>query len=482
MENQKPRARTWLLCLLALVVVIAAVLWRPITDAARSLATSKKLKHSSLAIYSQQLPAELRPFLMVLSPDPEVAKPAESTIEANWDNSHAVLLLEVARIGGSLEAQSRIHNLLVRTTGQPAEWSSDDWWRWVWSEKPGTPPNYAQFKGVLYSSIDPRFSEYFDDDPKATIRLDEIRWGGVKRDGIPPLESPEKIDAADADYLEDDNVIFGVEFNGEAVAYPKRILAWHEMVKDTVGGESINGAYCTLCGSMIVYNTKVDGVHHDLGTSGFLYRSNKLMYDRATQSMWSTIRGEPVVGPLVDQGIQLQLLDVVTSTWGEWRRRHPETLVLSLNTNHNRDYSEGAAYRDYFGTDKLMFTVPQIDERLKNKDEVLALRSIDDPEDQLAIAADFLKENPVYQTKVGSVDMLVLTDTSGANRVYELGDHKFSELKGDDTVKDDAGAVWQITEAALVNDEAGKKLLRLPAHRAFWFGWYSAFPKTRLVQ
>ena len=84
-------------------------------------------------------------------------------------------------------------------------------------------------------------------------------------------------------------------------------------------------------------------MRHNLGTSGFLYRSNKLMYDQDTQSLWNTIWGQPVVGPLVDRGIVLERLSVVTTTWGEWRRRHPDTKVLSLNTGYDRDYTEGAA-------------------------------------------------------------------------------------------------------------------------------------------
>jgi hypothetical protein len=98
------------------------------------------------------------------------------------------------------------------------------------------------------------------------------------------------ISASEATYLDDDDVVFGIEVNGDVRAYPKRILAWHEMFVDTVGGIPVAGVYCTLCGTVILYETKVDGTNHEIGTSGFLYRSNKLMYDRATQSLWSTIK------------------------------------------------------------------------------------------------------------------------------------------------------------------------------------------------
>ena len=116
------------------------------------------------------------------------------------------------------------------------------------------------------------------------------------------------------------------------------------------------------------------GAYASFGTSGLLYRSNKLMFDEETNSLWSTLDGRPVVGPLVGSDAVLTSRAAVTTTWGEWRRRHPQTDVLSLDTGHDRDYSEGAAYRHYFGTDRLMFSVPTTDTRLSNKAEVLVMR------------------------------------------------------------------------------------------------------------
>ena len=440
------------------MLIIAVARWPTIVDAMRDLTSPAPVS----VLQVPPAPTGFEPFFNLVSQDPDIVKRAESTIRAGWDDSHAVLLLEIQRVVPSPIVWSRIQNLLAWASGQ-SHADTDLYWHWIWSENPGVPPNYAEFKAAIYSTIDPLFREYFDDNPSATIRLDEIRWGGVKRDGIPPLDRPSRIEATDATFLDDDNVVFGVQFNDEAVAYPKRILAWHEMVKDTVGGESINGVYCTLCGSMIVYRTTADGVHYELGTSGFLYRSNKLMYDRATQSMWSTLKGEPVVGPLVGRGIRLEPLYVVTTTWGEWRRRHPTTTVLSLETGHSRDYSEGAAYRSYFSTDKVMFSVPRLDDRLQNKDEVLAIRLLEFPDEQLAISADYLIDHRLYHARVGSIDFVVLTDTSGANRVYETGGRQFVAWNDEDTVSEDGGTIWKVTESALIRDDGGERLRRLPA-------------------
>jgi hypothetical protein len=225
-----------------------------------------------------------------------------------------------------------------------------------------------------------------------------------------------------------------------------------------------------------VYQTEVAGRRHQLGTSGFLYRSNKLMYDHATASLWSTLQGIPVVGRLVREDIRLPRLPVVTTTWGSWRKRHPRTTVLSLQTGHDRDYSEGAAYREYFATDQLMFEVPQKDSRLSNKDPVLALR---DGQSQLAIATGFLQQNPVFHERLGARPLVILTEPSGASRVYESGSAGFVSWDGLATVTDQQGHSWQVTEQALIRGV--QRLPRVPAHRAFWFGWYAQYPETRLV-
>ena len=287
--------------------------------------------------------------------------------------------------------------------------------------------------------------------------------------------------ADDIGYLEDDHIVFGISVNGDARAYPKRILAWHEMFVDVVGGVPVAGVYCTLCGTVILFHTQHDGVNHALGTSGFLYRSNKLMYDQSTQSMWSTMRGTPVVGPLAGKGIVLDRGSVVTTTWGEWRRRHPDTKVLSLETGHTRNYDEGAAYRDYFATDEVMFEVPALDTRLKNKDEVFTVLLADHPDRPLAISAEFLAANPVHHDTIEDAVLVVFTDPSGANRAYASEDVTFTGYDGDRSVQDGSGMTWTMDEHALTAAD-GRVLHRIPAQRAFWFGWYAAFPHTRLVQ
>ena len=280
-----------------------------------------------------------------------------------------------ARLAPGAQARARIIRFLEQQTGQRFGDDLRAWRRWMWSQPDRPHSEYARFKRTLYSRIDPRLGEFFPDGVATSIRLDEVDWGGVPVNGIPPLEAPRTIPAAEAAWLKDSHVIFGVVVNGEARAYPKRILAWHEMALDRLGGVDLTIVYCTLCGTVIPYESTAEGRRFTFGTSGLLYRSNKMMFDHETRSLWSALEGIPVVGPLVGSGVRLAFRPVVTTTWGEWRREHPGTTVLSLDTGFTRDYSEGAAYRDYFATDRLMFEVPTRDARLKNKAEVLVLRA-----------------------------------------------------------------------------------------------------------
>ncbi len=403
-------------------------------------------------------------------------------INENWKEGYEIMLLEATYFARSKRHSNKLLRILEEKTGKKYGLDYDKWFQWIWGKDAAYPSAYFEYKAKLHRLIDSKFEKYFlHRSHQSKIRLDEVRWGGVLQDGIPPLRNPEMISPLEATYLKDSAIVFGIEVNGDARAYPKQILAWHEMFVDEVGGTPVAGVYCTLCGTVILYKTEHDGVNYQMGTSGFLYRSNKLMYDKATQSLWSTLEGEPVIGPLVDKGITLDYLSVVTTTWGEWKKRHPDTKVLSLNTGHRRDYREGVAYRDYFSTDDLMFTVPEIDIRLKNKDEILALRLPEDTNENLAISSRFLRRNPVYQNSIGEVAFTVFTDKTGAHRVFKTSSIVFSKYDGNSTARDSDGNIWKIKENVMEGAN-GKILERFQSFNAFWFGYNAAFPEVTLIK
>ncbi len=191
---------------------------------------------------SPVVPAER--FLQLASQNPAQSAAVIRQIDQTaWHPGASTLMFEAARLSRSADVLSQVIWLAETKTGQSLGQDVNAWNRWIWSQ-PYTPyPDYLAFKRQLYSQIDPRFAAYFRSSGNDRIRWDEVVWGGVKQDGIPPLKNPAMVPARQAGYLNDDDVVFGVAWQADACCYPKRILAWHEMFKDTIGGLSVCGVY-----------------------------------------------------------------------------------------------------------------------------------------------------------------------------------------------------------------------------------------------
>ncbi|SVA18289.1 uncharacterized protein METZ01_LOCUS71143 [marine metagenome] len=429
-------------------------------------------------------------FLVAGSAQGTIAQDALVQVGDRWRPGYAGIIWDLARSlrppGPQMFRFFSLLEFLQKQTGQDYGGDLARWKEWIWSQPYEPHPDYGFFKGQWYSRLDPDFSVFFPRGVRSLIRLDEVEWGGVGVNGIPPLEYPPHLKAGEVGYLEDHHIVFGLSVGSETRAYPKRILAWHELALDQLGGAELTIVYCTLCGTVIPFDSMAEGRRYTFGTSGLLYRSNKLMFDHETSSLWNTFEGTPVVGALAGSGVRLTHRAVVTTTWGEWKRMHPETTVLSLDTGFERNYAEGAAYRDYFGSDALMFQVARWDDRLPNKAEVLVLRSDDsapvEVERQLAIAASFLQRNRVFEVTFSGRPLVVVTSPEGGNRVYDAGGRRFERHLDEAHVIDREGRSWRITEEALVlDDEPNVQRGRVPAQRAFWFGWYAQFPDTQLI-
>jgi len=388
---------------------------------------------------------------------------------------------KVRRDPGS-PVRRRLVEFLEARTGLAYGHDLDAWRRWLWSRPPDPHPEYAAFKGGVLSRIDPRFAAFLPPGVRSDVRLDQVDWGGVRPDGIPPLVDPRVERAETARWLKDRHVVFGVVVDGEARAYPKRIVAWHEIVRDRIAGRDVVLAYCTLCAAAIPYESRVGDRAFTFGTSGLLYRSNKLMYDAETDSLWSALSGRPVIGALAGSGLSLPRFPVVTTTWGEWRAAHPDTTVVSIATGFDRDYREGAAYRDYFASPEPMFAVPGRDDRLAPKDEVLVVPDGGDGVAPFAIDLRALARDAVTEIARGDRRFVVVRSASGAARAYDAGDRDFRADR-DGGVEDDRGRTWRVDEDALrpVGHDAAPRP-RIPAHRAYWFGVAAQWPGIDLIR
>ncbi|NOE18277.1 DUF3179 domain-containing protein [Ruegeria atlantica] len=369
--------------------------------------------------------------------------------------------------------RDEIVEVMEALTGQR---HGNDWFEWkLWQER--NPqivphPSLIPFKREVLLGIDPHFDlflrpEYLQRD-KMKIRLEEIAWGGVYKDGIPSLDNPTLISASNAGYLKGDDLVFGVAINGDERAYPLRIMGWHEMFNEVIGGVPVALAYCTLCGSGILFETQVAGRRKPFifGSSGFLYRSNKLMFDRETHSLWNQYTGKPVVGPLANSGITLKQRPVVITTWDSWRASHPKTRVLSLNTGHRRNYGSGVVYRDYFASSELMFPATVDQSRHRQKDYIFAVRQFGAAR---AWPLDVFKGKPVINDAIGQTPLVLIGDPKERSvRAYERKSHVFRATQ--DGLQDSAGNGWTLTEEALIGPD-GTRLPRVAGHISYWFAW-----------
>lgn len=407
--------------------------------------------------------------LMLFTPIPEVREDALQWMRKRNKTDVVPALIYALRYLPNTNGQ--ITSVLEHLTGSKNghEWS--DWMLWQQAHPEIKPfDDFAFFQSGLFSNIDPNFEVFLYPDVKHEIRLEEIAWGGVHKDGIPALTNPELIHGKDADYLSDGEAVFGIEINGDARAYPYRIMDWHEMFNDVIGSVPVSLAYCTLCGSAILYDTRVKNRKEPFvfGSSGFLYRSNKLMYDQQTHSLWNQFTGRPVVGKLTGSDIELKVLPVVTTTWKKWRTQHPDTKVLSINTGHQRDYRPGAPYGDYFASQELMFPALLKDNRLKQKERVFGLR-ITGAEKAWPLSA--FDGGKVINDRVGAVSLVLIGDTESRTvRAYRSGARQFKKGTSDLSTIIHDGQEWKVSEAAILGPEGGS-LSRLPGHLAYWFAW-----------
>lgn len=278
---------------------------------------------------------------------------------------------------------------------------------------------------------------------QASVPIGHIERGGPPKDGIPAIDRPRFTSAAAAKLADDDRVL-GIAREGIARAYPVRILNWHEVVNDRFGARSVVVTYCPLCGTGMAFEppavTRVAG----FGVSGLLYNSDVLLYDRATQSLWSQILSTAISGPL--KGSVLPSVPLSHTSWADWRRRHPGTEVLSTDTGYERDYARDP-YAGYDRVPRLIFDVQHRDGRHPLKEWVLGLRV-----NGTAKAYPFgVLERAVDRSGT-------LHDTVAGQRL---------------TIHYDR--VHRTAEAV---DERGRPLTGL---MAFWFAWVAFHPDTEVL-
>lgn len=371
-------------------------------------------------------------------------------------------LMRFIRPGEALEVVQRVWSDLTGVEIDPLSAWNDATNHMIAWDVPA-PPGYAEFKRRIFVLTEPEWGVFFDD-ADADIDWRHVSSGGVLIDArpldetirpcplgcIPAINDPAVTPASGGDWYPDDAIVFGLEVNGEARAYPKNLMEIHEMTNDELGGRRIGMPYCTLCGSAQAYFTDdVSGASaadisipndaYELRTSGLLIRSNKVMYEFHTRSLFDTFTGKAVTGPLREAGVQLEELTVVTTTWADWKAQHPDTTILAETRPWGGTYNEDPLRgRDDNGP---IFPIGDVDPRLGVQEPVLGV-----------IAPD---GSPVAFPVSVARAMLLNRETV--------------ELAGVRVALDGQGVRAELPDGTPV-----------ASHQSFWFAWSQFHPTTEL--
>lgn len=335
------------------------------------------------------------------------------------------------------------------------EWGSAT--NWLIANDVPAPANYRERKRRLFTTLEPAWDPFFADE-SSDIDWRILSWGGVLIDDrpveetnepcpdgcIPALDDPDVTDADGGDWYDDDRIVFGVVINDEARAYPKNLMEIHEMVNDELGGRRIGMPYCTLCGAAQAFLTDElaegftsDLDRYELRTSGLLSRSNKVMFELQTNSVFDTFTGRALSGPLQDLSVHLDQVPVITTTWGEWKAQYPETTILSQLNPWGWPYADDPlGGRDDNGP---IFPIGDVDARLGVQTPVVGVMTADG---WVAFVAD------------AAEDALL----AGASVEAE-------------------GISLQMDAGGLVAFDASGQVA---SHQAFWFAWSQFHPDTAL--
>lgn len=313
------------------------------------------------------------------------------------------------------------------------------------------------------------------------IPLNEIRDGGPGKDGIPSIDRPNFISAAEVDFLNDDDLVIGIIVNNEVRAYPHIVMDWHEVVNDNIGNNFFTLNYCPLTGTAFAWESVTNGIRSTFGVSGLLYNANLIMYDRNTDSNWSQLGLECVNGELI--GDKPALLNVVETDWETWSALYPSTQVLSTNTGFSRNYGV-SPYGDYAtNNDRFIFRPAITNAALPNKDRVYCI--IDGDKSKVYEFSSFVGGKAIKDSFNGK-NYLIIGNESVIN-AFELPDQFIDttfeyqlNASSNSIIRDNLGNTWSLFGEATSGPNLGNQLGEIKSVISYWFAIAAFYPNPEI--
>jgi Protein of unknown function (DUF3179)/Glycosyltransferase family 87 len=316
-------------------------------------------------------------------------------------------------------------------------------------------------------------------------------------DAIAPIDDPRFVSQERASsWLVGREPVVALELTGESRAYPVQILTKHEIVNDEVGGTPVTITYCPLCNSAVAFDRRVKGQVLDFGTSGKLYRSALVMYDRQTESLWTHFDGLAIQGPLT--GTRLKVVPVQMLSFAGWRRAFPQGTVLSRDTGFPTSYGENAyefydrqegPYSEFFHQlvdGRLPPMARVVGVPIGDRQVAYAYRDLS-TEDGASVVNDAVGGEPIAvfwrAGTASALDTPVIAEGRdvGATGVFfpQVGDRSLTfAVRNGRIVDQDTGSEWSLAGAAVSGPLEGARLRPLHHLDAFWFSWQAYFPDT----
>lgn len=327
----------------------------------------------------------------------------------------------------------------------------------------------------------------------------DLLSGGPPADGIPSIDAPVFLSVAEnLEVLPPNEPVVALEIDGDARAYPVRALIWHEIVNDTVGGVPVVVTYCPLCNSAATFDRRVDGAQTTFGTSGMLYHSALVMYDRATESLWTHFNGTSIIGLLT--GVELDEYPSPLMAWSDFRGTYPTGSVLDwTRTGYSRDYGRNpyAGYDDPGGSPDLFRG--DVDGRAAAMQRVVGIAVAGE---SIALPLDLLMQGSgsITPVMVGDQSVVVLwsrgqssalddailaggRDVGSVGVFHPVVDQMILTFEYDGAFFVDAetGSQWSIAGDAIAGPLKGARLERVAHLDTFWFAWAAYEPDTTLL-